>query len=242
MLVGGQTDRRSTMSAAQDVSRNGRGKRPLSAEEKLQIWQQLLTGELTQRQAAEQWNVDPTTIMRNPPCRSRGCACGVGAVAAGPPRRRAGRRAGGGQVGDRAAGGDRQGAGDRAGGVAGKIALGLVGPVAARVEAWVKQRLLELLGEATAAGWSFGRSCRLLGLSERRARYWQQRAAAGLLADHRPGGVAVHALRPEEITAILALADEWGEIDGSHRKLAHRGCYLGRVWVSEAARPHPSQA
>ena len=52
------------MSAPQDASRNGRRKRPLSAEEKLQIWQQLLTGELTQRQAAEQWNVDPTTIMR----------------------------------------------------------------------------------------------------------------------------------------------------------------------------------
>ena len=46
--------------------------------------------------------------------------------------------------------------------------------------------------------------------------------------------MAVHALRPEEIAAILALADEWGEIDGSHRKLAHRGSYLGRVWVSEA--------
>ena len=44
----------------------------------------------------------------------------------------------------------------------------------------------------------------------------------------------MHALRPEEIAAILALADEWGEIDGSHRKLAHRGSYLGRVWVSEA--------
>jgi transposase-like protein len=44
--------------------RSGRRKRPLSAEEKYQIWQQLLTGELTQRQAAEQWNVDPTTIMR----------------------------------------------------------------------------------------------------------------------------------------------------------------------------------
>jgi len=42
----------------------------------------------------------------------------------------------------------------------------------------------------------------------------------------------VHALRPEEITAILKLAREWGEIDGSHRKLAHRGSYLGRVWVS----------
>ncbi len=74
----------------------------------------------------------------------------------------------------------------------------------------------------------------MLGLSERRARYWQARLAAGALEDRRPGGRAVHALRPEEVTAILALADEWGEIDGSHRKLAHRGSYLGRVWVSPA--------
>ena len=51
------------MSAANGKSVNRR-KRPLSAQEKLQIWQQLLTGELSQRQAAEQWNVDPTTIMR----------------------------------------------------------------------------------------------------------------------------------------------------------------------------------
>jgi putative transposase len=74
----------------------------------------------------------------------------------------------------------------------------------------------------------------VLGLSERRARYWQQRAALGLLADQKPGGTPVHALRPEEVTAILELADEWGEIDGSHRKLAHRGSYLARVWVSPA--------
>lgn len=53
------------MSELQDASRRGgRRKRPLSAEEKLQIWLQLLTGELTQRQAAERWGVDPTTIMR----------------------------------------------------------------------------------------------------------------------------------------------------------------------------------
>ena len=50
------------MSGAQDAKRNGRRSRPLSAQEKYQIWQQLLTGELTQRQAAEQWN--PTTILR----------------------------------------------------------------------------------------------------------------------------------------------------------------------------------
>ena len=75
----------------------------------------------------------------------------------------------------------------------------------------------------------------MLGLSERRARYWQARQAADALEDRRPGGRAVHALRPEEITAILALAEEWGEIDGSHRKLAHRGSYLARVWVSPAS-------
>jgi transposase InsO family protein len=74
----------------------------------------------------------------------------------------------------------------------------------------------------------------VLGLDERRARRWQARADAGKLADHRPGGRPVHGLRPSEVEAILALADEWGELDGSHRKLAHRGSYLGRVWVSPA--------
>ena len=46
---------------------NGRGrrrKRMLSAQEEYQIWQQLLSGELTQREAAERWGVDPTTVMR----------------------------------------------------------------------------------------------------------------------------------------------------------------------------------
>jgi transposase InsO family protein len=72
----------------------------------------------------------------------------------------------------------------------------------------------------------------VLGLDERRARRWAARAAAGGLADRRPGGHAVHGLTPGEITAILALADEWGAFDGSHRKLAHRGSYQQRVWVS----------
>ena len=49
IAVVGQTDRRRTMSSAQ----NGRRRRALSAEEKYQLWQQLLTGELSQRQAAE---------------------------------------------------------------------------------------------------------------------------------------------------------------------------------------------
>lgn len=42
----------------------------------------------------------------------------------------------------------------------------------------------------------------------------------------------MHAILDEEAEAILALFNEWGDIDRSHRKLAHRGSYLGRVWVS----------
>ena len=87
----------------------------------------------------------------------------------------------------------------------------------------------------TAGGWGFGRACRLLGVQERRARYWQARAAAGELADRQAGGHAVHGLTPEEVTKILALAARWGEIDGSHRKLAHRGSYEQQVWVSASS-------
>jgi putative transposase len=75
----------------------------------------------------------------------------------------------------------------------------------------------------------------VLGLDERRARRWQQRVAAGELDDQRPGGHPVHGLLASEVAAILALADQWGETDGSHRKLAHRGSYTGRVWVSPAS-------
>ena len=45
----------------------------------------------------------------------------------------------------------------------------------------------------------------------------------------------MHWLLPTEAAEILALFDEWGEIDRSHRKLAHRGSYLGRVWVSPSS-------
>jgi putative transposase len=42
----------------------------------------------------------------------------------------------------------------------------------------------------------------------------------------------VHGLLPAEIDAVLAVAEEWGEVDRSHRKLAHRGSYQGLVWVA----------
>ena len=79
------------------------------------------------------------------------------------------------------------------------------------------------------------RACRVLQVTERRVNRWQARRAAGALADRPAGGGAVHGLLDEEVEQVLDLAEEWGEIDRSHRKLAHRGSRLGRVWVSPAS-------
>jgi len=48
------------------------------------------------------------------------------------------------------------------------------------------------------------------------------------------GGSPVHGILPAEREAILALYEEWGQIDRSHRKLAHRGSRLDLVHVSES--------
>jgi putative transposase len=62
---------------------------------------------------------------------------------------------------------------------------------------------------------------------------WRHRLReVGTLEDRAPGGVALHALMPWEIDEVLAVAEVWGQVDRSHRKLAHRGSYTGRVWVS----------
>ncbi|MGH2393884.1 MAG: integrase core domain-containing protein [Candidatus Limnocylindria bacterium] len=73
----------------------------------------------------------------------------------------------------------------------------------------------------------------MLDVDRRRVWRWQAcRDAGGDLDDRRPGGNAIHGLLDWEIQAILALAEEWGPIDRSHRKLAHRGSYTERVWVA----------
>jgi putative transposase len=72
----------------------------------------------------------------------------------------------------------------------------------------------------------------MLGGTRVRGHRWLARREAGTLNDARPGGHPVHGLADWEIEAILALFDEWGQTDGSDRKLAHRGSYLHRVWVA----------
>jgi putative transposase len=102
------------------------------------------------------------------------------------------------------------------------------------VDATVKAGLLELLDYAVDRGWSRRRAAILLGLDEDRVRRWTERRTGDRLEDARPGGVAVHALLPAERTAILELFETWGDIDRSHRKLAHRGSRLGLVHVAES--------
>jgi len=110
--------------------------------------------------------------------------------------------------------------------------LGLSGRVPRRVDAATKHGMLELIDQAVTAGWEQRRACRYLELDERRAWRWQRRRAAGTLADLPTGGHPVHGLLDEELDAIVAVFDAWGEIDRSHRKLAHRGSREQLVWVS----------
>jgi hypothetical protein len=96
--------------------------------------------------------------------------------------------------------------------------------------------LLELVAHAhEQAGWSLRQSAGVLGIEHTRLLRWATRAAAGRLEDAKPGPeTLVHALLDWERDAILKLADEWAEIDRSHRKLAHRGSRLELVHVSES--------
>ena len=110
--------------------------------------------------------------------------------------------------------------------------MGLSGRVPNRVDVATKAELLSLLGQASEAGWTLRDACRGLGLAERRANRWLARREAGRLADAKPGGSPLHGILAQEAEAILAVFEAWAHVDRSHRKLAHRGSYLGRFWCS----------
>jgi len=125
------------------------------------------------------------------------------------------------------------------------LSAGLVPP---RVDAGVKAGLLDLVEHAVAAGWSARRAAATLGVDHVRVLRWAARAAGHgghgpqgrvlALADARPGpvpGEALHALLDWEKSAIVKVAEDWGEIDRSHRKLAHRASRLDLVHMSESS-------
>ena len=113
--------------------------------------------------------------------------------------------------------------------------MGLSGRVPHRVDAATKAGLLKLLDEALEAGWSLRRICGVLELPVRRAHRWLARRSGGDLADRAPGGSPMHGLLADEVAQILAVFEQWAETDRSHRKLAHRGSYLGRFWASPSS-------
>lgn len=106
-------------------------------------------------------------------------------------------------------------------------------PVPPRVPTEVKEGLLKLVDDATTGGWSHVRATAVLGVSDVRVHRWRTRLReVGTLIDRAPGGSPVHRILPWEEEAILELIEEWGQVDRSHRKLAHRGSYLGKVFVA----------
>ena len=113
--------------------------------------------------------------------------------------------------------------------------MGLNGPIPTRVDSTVKAALLCLVEDAVAAGWTLSRVGGLLEVDRARLWRWKTRQQTGRLDDARPGGRAIHGLLAWEEAEILALFNEWGPIDFSHRKLAHRGSYLDRVFVSPSS-------
>ncbi|MGH8277088.1 MAG: integrase core domain-containing protein, partial [Steroidobacteraceae bacterium] len=106
------------------------------------------------------------------------------------------------------------------------------GPIPARVDEAAKIKLLSIVAEAMASGWSMARACGVLEVDRRRVWRWQGRAGTGALVDRPPGGNPVHGLLGWEEEAIVELFNTWGPVDLSHRKLAHRGSYIDKVWVS----------
>jgi transposase/transposase InsO family protein len=169
---------------------------------------------------------------RHPPHREgRGAGC-PGACTGSPHE---GARLGprGGPRGDRPADRGDQGAGDRAGDRPGKSRLGLIGPVPARVPAELKELVLKTVDEAVAAGFDHSWACSIWRVSDDRVHRWRaRRRQLGTLVDRAPGGNPMHGLLAGEVESILAVAEAWGPIDRSHRKLAHRGSYEGLVWVA----------
>lgn len=107
--------------------------------------------------------------------------------------------------------------------------MGLSGRVPRRVDAATKTVLIGLVDGAVDGGWTTRRACRYLELSQRRLERWRCRGDD--LDDAAPGGNPVHGITPAEQDEIVAVFNEWADVDRSHRKLAHRGSWLGRFWA-----------
>ena len=179
-----------------DPSSSGRRRRRLAPSEKYELYLQVLTGQATQRDAAERWKVGPFHGRAHLPGRQAGRVGRVGRVGAGPARPDRGPGGDGrGPGGDRAAPGDGHRAGRGHPPRGGKSTLGLsAGPVPSRVDACVKAGLLDLVDHAVDAGWSPRRAAARLGIDDSRLARWQHRRDQR--GADRPGPGRCPAARP----------------------------------------------
>ena len=104
--------------------------------------------------------------------------------------------------------------------------------VPARVDTVTKQGLLDLVDYAAGQGWPLSKTCAVLGLSDRRYRYWIRRQDSGKNLDDGRPGASPGALMPCEVEAIVKAFETFVDKDFSHRRLAHRGSYNGLFWAS----------
>ncbi len=109
--------------------------------------------------------------------------------------------------------------------------MGMSGRIPARLDEATKTAVVDLVAGAEQAGWTTAAACRYLELSRRRLERWRRRIDTGVgLADRASGGHPTHGITPAEEAEIVAVFHEWSGTDRSHRKLAHRGSWLGRFW------------
>ena len=150
-----------------------RKRRQLSPEEKWEIFLEVTSQEISQADAARKYGVDVSVIVR---LRALAKDATLAAFASAKPGRVASVQ----DVelellqsGERPAVGGAQGVGGRADVAPGKAALGLFGPVPARVSAETKLELLGLIDGAVKDGWAHTRACRVLDLADVRAHRWR---------------------------------------------------------------------
>ncbi len=207
-----------------------RAKRFLSPWQKYEIWLQLVRQETTIGEAADQWEVDRSTIMRLREVAKQGA---LAALAESRPGTRSKEQ----DLELAKARRRRHGWARRSRSWPSSCCwwrekgVGATWPGPAAGGCGHQGGPLDLVEQAVAAGWEFRAACRVLELGTVRAYRWLGRRAADELADRRPGGSPPHGLLDWEAAEIVRLFHQWGEVDRSHRKLAHRSSYLERVWV-----------
>ena len=119
--------------------------------------------------------------------------------------------------------------------VEGKGRWELSGRVPRRVDAATKQELLELIDRARRRRVGAPRACSYLELPESRAWRWRRRRDAGCSRTGERVGTRCTVCCRAEVTAIVALFDEWGEVDRVASQARAPRQLPRLVWVSPAS-------